>query len=253
MILDEIIAATEARIAGMPGPFPGVQQASGKASGLFDAIKPRYGRNAIISEIKFGSPSRGVIRKGGNPADLARTMVSAGCAALSIVTEPFFFHGDPAMISAVRPFVDVPILRKDFIIDERQIAETRDLGADAVLLISGVLGERLADFVEMARAYTLEPLVEVHNADETRAALDSGTRLVGINNRSLMDFSIDLTTTMRLAPLVHDAGCRVVSESGFVWPYDVRRMRDKVDGFLIGSAIMSARDPARRLEGFVCA
>jgi len=153
----------------------------------------------------------------------------------------------------IRPYVDVPILRKDFIIDERQLAETMELGADAVLLITRILGDRLPDFVDLAFRYSVEPLVEVHTAEEVRIALDSGTRLVGINNRNLEDFSIDLSTTRRLAPLARDTGCRVVSESGFVWPYDVRSLRHMVDGFLIGSAIMSAKDPAKRLEGFISA
>jgi len=253
MILDEIVAATKTRVAGLPESFPDMRSAPRPNHGLFEAMKQIDGHNAIISEIKFGSPSRGIIRTGNDPVGLACMMVSAGCSALSIITEPSFFHGDPGLVSLVRPFVDVPILRKDFIIDERQLAETRDLGADSVLLITRILGKRLADFVDMAFQYSLEPLVEVHTVDEVRMALDSGTRLVGINNRNLLDFSIDLSTTRRLAPFVREAGCRVVSESGFVWPYDVRSMRNVVDGFLIGSAVMSARDPAKRLEGFVSA
>lgn len=253
MILDEIVAATRARVAGMPATFQDLTPASGDIRGLYEALKREEGHNAIISEIKFGSPSRGIIRAGGDAAGLAHMMESAGCSALSIITEPTFFHGNPRLIPMVRPCVEVPILRKDFIIDERQIAETRDLGADSVLLIARILGRHLADFVDMAVAYSLEPLVEVHNAVEVQAALNSNTRIVGINNRNLQDFSIDLSTSRRLAPLVREAGCRVVSESGYVWPYDVRSMRNIVDGFLIGSAVMSAKDPAKKLEGFVSA
>ncbi|MCU0632628.1 MAG: indole-3-glycerol-phosphate synthase [Methanolinea sp.] len=253
MILEEILAATGARVSDLPEQFSEMAQGSRVGNGLFEAMVQRDGRNAIISEIKYASPSRGVIRAGDDPVKLARMMVSAGCSALSVITEPSFFHGHPGLIPEILPHVDVPILRKDFIIDERQMAETRALGADAVLLITAVLGDRLADFVEMASHYSLEPLVEVHTAEEVSTALDSGTRLVGINNRNLKDLTIDLSTTRRLAPLVRDAGCRVVSESGFVWPYDVRSMRKLVDGFLIGSSIMSARDPEKRLGGFVSA
>lgn len=253
MILDEIVAVTEARVAGLPDSFPGAGSTQVNGDGLFDAMTQRPGHNAVISEIKFGSPSRGTIRRGDEPVALARAMDSAGCAAISVITEPAFFHGHPELIPMIRPYVDVPILRKDFIIDERQLAETMELGADAVLLITRILGDRLPDFVDLAFRYSVEPLVEVHTAEEVRIALDSGTRLVGINNRNLEDFSIDLSTTRRLAPLARDAGCRVVSESGFVWPYDVRSLRHMVDGFLIGSAIMSAKDPAKRLEGFISA
>ncbi|OPY39764.1 MAG: Indole-3-glycerol phosphate synthase [Methanoregulaceae archaeon PtaU1.Bin222] len=253
MILDEIVAATKARIAGMPAPSHDLDHVSMAGSGLYKVLKREEGHNAIISEIKFGSPSRGVIKAGGDAASLARMMVSSGCSALSVITEPDFFHGNSALIPEIRPFVEVPILRKDFIIDERQIAETRELGADSVLLIAGILGEHLADFVDLAVAHSLEPFVETHTLREVHAALDSGTRIVGINNRNLLDFSVDLSTTRRLAPFIREAGCKVVSESGFVWPYDVRSMRNMVDGFLIGSAVMSAPDPAKRLEGFVSA
>jgi len=253
MILEEIISATGARVAGLPDHFPVAGHDAVPKKSLFEAMVQRDGRNAIISEIKFASPSRGIIREGQDPVGLARMMVSAGCSALSVITEPSFFKGDPGLIPAIRPHVDVPILRKDFIIDERQIPETRSLGADAVLLITAVLNERLPRFVEMAFQHSLEPIVEIHDAGEVATAVDSGARLIGINNRNLKDFSIDLSTTKRLAPLVRDAGCRVVSESGFVWPYDVRSLRKEVDGFLIGSSIMSAKDPKKRLGGFVSA
>lgn len=253
MILDEIVAATRDRVEEMPATFRDLTPPSGNKRELYEALNREKGHNAIISEIKFGSPSRGILREGGDAVGLARMMESSGCSALSIITEPTFFHGNPETIPMIRQFVEVPILRKDFIIDERQIAETRELGADSVLLIARVLGRDLADFVDMAVAYSLEPLVEVHNAGEVRAALDSDTRIVGINNRNLLDFSIDLSTSRRLAPLVREAGCKAVSESGYVWPYDVRSMRNVVDGFLIGSAIMSARDPGKKLEGFVSA
>ena len=253
MILDEIISSTGVRVAGLPEQYPvGVTGGKQKMS-LVGVMGERNGRNAIISEIKYASPSRGVIRESGDPVELARMMVSAGCAALSVITEPSFFHGHPGLIPLIRPHVEVPILRKDFIIDERQLAETRALGADAVLLITSVLRDRLPEFVDMAAGYSLEPLVEVRTSGEVANAVDSGARLVGVNNRNLADFSIDLSTTRRLAPLIRDAGCRVVSESGFVWPYDVRSLRKVVDGFLIGSSVMSAKDPKKRLGGFVSA
>lgn len=253
MMLEEIVSATRARVAVLPGQYSSTPINTAPHKSLYEAMVQRDGRNAIISEIKYASPSRGVIREDRDPVGLARMMVSAGCSALSIITEPLFFQGHPDLIPAIRPHVKVPILRKDFIIDERQILETRALGADAVLLITTILRERLSQFVKMAFQHSLEPLVEIHTAEEVEIAVNCGARLIGINNRNLGDFSIDLSTTKRLAPLVREAGCRVISESGFVWPYDVKRFRKEVDGFLIGSSIMSAKDPQKRLGGFVSA
>jgi indole-3-glycerol phosphate synthase len=252
MILDQVIRATAERVAGLPrtpGEFPGKRD----HHSLHAALGRRSGRNAIIAEIKFASPSRGSIREEIDPSGLAAGLSSAGCAALSVLTEPFFFNGRPEFIPVIRSGVRVPILRKDFIIDERQLAESRILGADAVLLIAGVLGDRLPCMVDAAFAHGLEPLVEVHTADEVRAALVTATRMVGINNRDLGTLRIDLSTTLRLAPLVRDAGLAVVSESGLLWPCDVRGLRQHADGFLIGSAIMAAQDPVKALEGFVFA
>jgi len=252
MILDQVIRATATRVAGLPrtpGEFPGKRD----HHSLCAALGRRSGRNAIIAEIKFASPSRGSIREEIDPAGLAASLSSAGCAALSVLTEPHFFNGRPEFIPAIRPGVRVPILRKDFIIDERQLAESRILGADAVLLITGVLGDRLPGMVDAAFDHGLEPLVEVHTADEVRTALGTETRMVGINNRDLRTLRIDLSTTVRLAPLVRDAGLAVVSESGLLWPCDVRGLRHHADGYLIGSSIMAAQDPVKALEGFVFA
>ncbi|NYT07627.1 MAG: indole-3-glycerol-phosphate synthase [Methanomicrobiales archaeon] len=252
MILEQVIRATAGRVAVLPGN-PGEFPEKREHHSLNAALGRRDGRNAIIAEIKCASPSRGSIREGIDPGILATGMTRAGCAALSVLTEPYFFNGRPEFIPAVRSEVTVPILRKDFIIDERQLAETRFLGADAVLLIAAVLGDDLPDMVAAAFAHGLEPLVEVHTADEVKAALRTTTRMIGINNRDLGTLAIDLSTTVRLAPLVRDAGLSVVSESGYLWPCDVRGLRHLADGFLIGSALMAARDPAKALEGFVFA
>jgi indole-3-glycerol phosphate synthase len=252
VILDQVIRATAGRVAGLPrnpGEFPLKRD----HHSLHAVLGRRGGRNAIIAEIKFASPSRGNIREEIDPAGLAVGMASAGSAALSVLTEPYFFHGRTEFIPIIRARVTVPILRKDFIIDERQLVESRMLGADAVLLIARVLGDGLPDMVDAAFAYGLEPLVEVHTADEVKAALGTATRMVGINNRNLNTFRIDLSTTLRLAPLVREAGLVVVSESGFLWPCDVRGLRHLADGYLIGSAIMAAQDPQKALEGFVFA
>jgi indole-3-glycerol phosphate synthase len=253
MILEQVLRATAGRVAELPEPGTSHVSRRRRIRRLTDAIKKKPGRNAIIAEIKFASPSRGTMREGGDPIRFSREFASAGCAALSVLTEPVYFHGRPDHLSLIRPAVEVPLLRKDFIIDERQLEESRELGADAVLLIAGVLGKELGHMVDLATSYGLEPLVEVHTGDEVKAALGTSTRLVGINNRDLRTFRTDLSTTIRLAPLVRDAGLAVVSESGFIWPCDIRTIRPLADGFLIGSSIMAAKNPVRRLEGFVFA
>jgi indole-3-glycerol phosphate synthase len=252
MILEQVIRSTTRRISGLPrisGSYPEKKE----HRSLAEALRRKRRRNAIIAEIKFASPTRGNIREVSDPVILARDLVAAGCSALSVLTEPVFFHGQPEFITAIRPKISVPLLRKDFIIDERQLAESTALGADAVLLIARLLGNRLPDMVESARAFGLEPLVEVHAGEEVKAALATNTSIVGINNRDLNSLNVDLSTTLRLGPIVRDAGLMVVSESGFLWPCDVRGLRQHADGFLIGSAIMAAKRPVKRLEGFIFA
>ena len=148
MILDEIIRRTEKRVAQLPRSFH--EDPSRNRVSLAEAIRNRNGRNAIIAEIKCASPSRGVIRRNVDMAMMAGVLKEGGCTALSILTEPYFFGGTVQDIGRVKSAVSLPVLRKDFIIDERQIAESRSLGADAVLLIAAVLKSDLPDFVDLA-------------------------------------------------------------------------------------------------------
>ncbi len=252
MILDEIIRSTGERLAGL-GPLQALDPTGMPHRSLEKSIRACRGKNAIIAEVKYASPSRGRIHEGCTPEAIAREFVAAGAAGLSVLTEPTFFGGSTEFLVRVRREVSIPILRKDFIIDERQLAETRTLGADAVLLIARVLGDRLSAFVDEAHALGLEPLVEVHNRSEMEHALDTKANLIGINNRNLETMRIDLSTTVRLAEAARDEGRTVVSESGIAWPYDVRNLARHCDAFLIGSALMSARDRRKRLEGFVFA
>ncbi|MCC7566493.1 MAG: indole-3-glycerol-phosphate synthase [Methanomicrobiaceae archaeon] len=253
MILDEIIRATEARVLHL-ADRPAIDTSYRPVS-LQGAIRSaaRARRHAVIAELKYASPSRGTLECAIPPEALAAEMIAGGCAALSVLTEPSYFSGSIENLSRVRRVADAPILRKDFIIDERQLYETRALGADAVLLIARVLGEELPSFVDLASALGLEPLVEVHTREEAEAALATDAGIIGINNRDLRTMAIDLNTTRRLSDLVHDEGRLVVSESGICWPYDIKQLRDCCDAFLIGSAIMSARNRQKRLEGFVFA
>jgi indole-3-glycerol phosphate synthase len=184
---------------------------------------------------------------------MAGVLEKSGCVALSVLTEPYFFGGTVRDIRDVKGAVSVPVLRKDFIIDERQLAETRALGADAVLLIAAVLGRRLPAFVELVREYRLEPLVEVHTKAEVELALATGTVIIGINNRDLSTLAIDRSTTRILSESIRSAGRLIVSESGIRSADDVREMKQHCDAFLIGSSIMADIHPQKKLEEFVCA
>jgi len=251
MILDEILETTRDRVRALAGnPFPASTDGHRSLAG---AIRLISGRNAIIAEVKFSSPSRGRIRDPTPPQLVARDLVAGGCCALSVLTEPHFFGGSVDFIARVRRAVGVPVLRKDFIIDPLQLEETRSLGADAVLLIACLLGDRLPDLVERALALGLEPLVEVHTRGEAEIALETGADLIGVNNRDLQTMEIDLSTTLHLGPVIQRAGKIVVSESGIRVPEDIRTLRPACDAFLIGSSIMAAADPKQTLEEFVCA
>ena len=251
MILDEIIKRTEKRVTNLPASFPEERRFS--RNSLAGAIRNRKERNAIIAEIKCASPSLGVIRRNVDMAMMAGVLQDGGCVALSVLTEPYFFGGTGHDIARVREAVDLPVLRKDFIIDERQIAESRALGADAVLLIAAVLKQRLPDFVDAVIGYGLEPLVEVRTREEAEIALATKTSIIGINNRNLSTLSIDRSTTRRLSESIRKNGTLVVSESGMRSADDIREMKKYCDAFLIGSSLMSHKNPRTKLEEFVCA
>ena len=251
MILDEIIKRTEKRVAQLPATFP--ENGTRAPTSLIGAIRNRNSRNAIIAEIKCASPSRGAIRRNVDMAMMAGVLAGKGCVALSVLTEPYFFGGSGQDIAKVKTAVSIPVLRKDFIIDEQQIGETRALGADAVLLIAAVLRERLPVFVDLAQEYGLEPLVEVHNAEEIKIALATRAELIGINNRNLATLTIDRSTTRLLSESIRSAGRTIVSESGMRSADDIREMKPYCDAFLIGSSIMMHNRPEKKLEEFVCA
>ncbi len=253
MILDEILEATERRVHALSrdrparSPFP-----PGPGRSLARAISRAPG-NAIIAELKFASPSRGRIRTPDSPGGIARDLAGAGCCALSVVTEPEFFGGSPEILVRARQAVGVPVLRKDFIIDPLQLVETRALGADAILLIASILGERLPLFVARARHLGIEPLVEVRSREEGHAAIVAGAGLVGINNRDLRTLETDLATTLAIGPDLKGQGRQIISESGIRTPDHVRALRHACDAFLVGSSLMAAEQPAKALEALVCA
>ena len=235
----------------LPATFP--EPVARIHASLTAAIRASAGKNAVIAEIKCASPSRGMIRRNVDMAQMAGVLTEGGCVALSVLTEPYFFGGAGMDVARVKSAVNLPVLRKDFIVDERQIAETRALGADAVLLIAAVLGDRLPAFVDLASDYGLEPLVEVHNSAEAESAVGTNATLIGINNRNLATMTIDRSTTRILSECVRGGGRLVVSESGMRSADDVREMKPYCDAFLIGSSIMSHEHPRKKLEEFVCA
>ncbi len=169
MILDDIILRTKKRVALLPRDFP--ENGAMPHMSLIDAIRNTDARNAIIAEIKCSSPSRGIIRRNVDMAMMAGALASSKCVALSVLTEPYFFGGTGQDIARVKSAVSIPVLRKDFVIDERQIPESLALGADAVFLIATVLKERLPAFVNLALDYGLEPLVEVHTVSRSGVGL----------------------------------------------------------------------------------
>ena len=251
MILDDILEATRDRVRDLEGRS--FSHPPREPRSLSHAISRAPGKNAIIAEVKFASPSAGQIRSPAPPEELAGGLVSGGCCALSVLTEPRFFGGSPESLGRVRAAVGVPVLRKDFIIDPVQLDETAFFGADAVLLIASILGDRLPSFVEGAGALGIEPLVEVHTREEADAALRTGAGLIGVNNRDLRTMETDLGTTLALGPVLRGAGRRVISASGILTPGHIRMLRPACDAFLIGTSIMASPDPGKAVEAFVCA
>ncbi len=251
MMLDRILKQTKKRVEQLPADFP--EPDARAPLSLAEAIRACGGKNAIIAEIKCASPSRGIIRRNVDAAVMAGELREGGCTAISVLTEPYFFGGTLRDLGKVRRSVNLPVLRKDFIIDTRQIDESRSAGADAVLLIAAVLGRGLPLFVEYAIGSGLEPLVEVHNEKEAADAAATEATMIGINNRDLGTLQIDRSTTRVLSEQIRGEGKMIVSESGMRSADDVRELRPYCDAFLIGSAIMSHRHPREKLEEFVCA
>jgi indole-3-glycerol phosphate synthase len=221
-----------------------------------DLPPPRDFRNAIrslpcaiIAEVKRRSPSKGRIREAFDPCRIAAEYEQNGAAAISILTDEPFFEGDPAFLPAIREVVDLPLLRKDFIIDPYQIYETRAIAGDALLLIAGILADdQMREHVCTAESLGLTPFVEVHTRRELERALMAGAEVIGINNRDLKTFSTDLHTTLNLAPHV-PLDRIVVSESGIRSRADIETlMKAGIRAFLVGEALMRAEDVGGKLK-----
>ena len=235
------LAALKARVADLEEPPRGFVRA------LRACVES--GWTAVIAEIKKGSPSKGVIRADFDPIDIAEIYAQHGAACLSVLTDERFFHGHLRFLGLVREQVRLPLLRKDFLYDRYQLWEAREAGADAVLLIAAMLEPaQLADLVAEAAEIGLDVLLEVHDEREVEMALQVPVELVGINNRDLRTFQVDLAVTERLAPRI-PADRLVVAESGITTRGDVLRLQSAgANVFLVGESLMRSPDIGVKLD-----
>ncbi len=204
---------------------------------------------AIVAEVKRASPSRGRLREDFNPARIARSYEQGGAAAISVLTDSQFFEGHINHLNVVRAATSLPLLRKDFIIHESQLLESRAMGADAVLLIASILPEeRLEALIRLSCQLGLAPLVEIHSELELAKALHAGAEIIGINNRNLDSFKTDISLSMKLAPLIPPEAL-LISESGIAVRADIELlMTAGIKAFLIGEALITAADPETKLR-----
>jgi indole-3-glycerol phosphate synthase len=254
-ILDQIVEARRGSIAHRKRSLPeaalkfAVEKAQPPRD--FPAALSRDAFN-VIAELKKASPSRGVLREHYAPATLAMNLELAGAAALSVLTEEEFFRGSLGDLKDAKKATQIPILRKDFIIDPWQVLEARAAGADAFLLIVAILDDAtLRELLELGRSLKMEPLVEVHSREEIGRAAAAGARIIGVNNRDLRDFSVRIETSLELIEAIPE-NCMAVSESGLRTHEDLARLRRAgFDAFLVGEHLMKDADPATPLRALL--
>lgn len=260
-ILDTIVAQKRIEVARMQDEvcdvraLRGLMQARGERRDFIAALRqPRLGKVSLIAEVKKASPSAGVICADFDPVRIARAYESAGASCLSVLTDERFFQGSLDFLAAIRREVKLPLLRKDFMIDPRQIAEAIRAGADAILLIVAILEDaRLREMHELAVGAGLAALVEVHDEAELDRALASGARLIGVNNRDLKSFKVDLSVTERLAHRVAQLGksgeILLVGESGIHTRADVVRLETAgTEAILVGESIVKSPDIGAKIR-----
>lgn len=232
----------EQLIASLEGTIP--------TRGFADAIAKKIssGKPGVIAEIKKASPSKGVIRENFHPAEIARSYQQGGAACLSILTDIDFFQGGDEYLKQARAACQLPVIRKEFIIDPYQVYEARYIGADCILLIAACLDDtRMSELNDLAHHLRMDVLIEVHDEEELARALRVDNRLIGINNRNLRTFDMDLGTTLEMLDRIPDNRI-LVTESGIHTTEDVALMqRNGVNAFLVGEAFMRAEEPGEKL------
>lgn len=261
MILDEIAAKTIERVEAekrkvSPADIKAMAveaaaRQSAESGGFlfpFEGALAKPGMS-FICEVKKASPSKGIIAEKFPYVEIGREYEAAGADALSVLTEPFYFKGSNDYLSAIRREVSIPLLRKDFTVDEYMIYQARSIGADAVLLICSILSPgQLSEYGAIARELGLSALVEAHDESEVEMALSAGAGIIGVNNRNLKDFTVDIDNSLRLRKLV-PRDILFVSESGMKTRPDIARLEENgTDGVLIGETFMRSPDKARLLK-----
>jgi indole-3-glycerol phosphate synthase len=252
--LVKILAEKKNEVAGLKRSMPFNRDNKRQPLRDFKAAISIPQKISLIAEIKFASPSAGLIRAKADPISIGRIYENAGAAAISLLTDKRFFQGDLKHLPRLKRAISLPILRKDFIIDEVQIREAFFYGADAILLIARILSQgQLTEYIDLCRELGMAPLTEIHSRDDLDKAVAGGTEIIGINNRDLDSFKVDIQTTFKLASLV-PSDCILVSESGIRAKGDIRALQTTgIQAILVGSALMRSKDPAKKTNEMVIA
>ena len=256
MILDKIVAHKKNELIYRKQMYPlsglkTTDRVDTAPRGFKEALKASS-QTALIAEIKRASPSAGWIRKDVDPVELAKTYERCGASAISFLTDKEFFKGSISGLRQVKQAINIPVLRKDFIIDPYQIYEASAFGADAILLIVAILSDtELKRFLLLCEDLTLDALVEVHTKGELDKAIEAGAKIIGINNRNLKTFDVNLSTTIELVRHIPKDVIRV-SESGIKTYDDIRRIKEAgVDAVLVGTVLMEAEDTEKKIKEFI--
>jgi indole-3-glycerol phosphate synthase len=249
---DEVAAAKKHRsLQSLRAEVEGDKELRAGLRGFEASLRKKIdaGQAGVIAEVKKASPSKGVLRADFRPAEIAESYANAGAACLSVLTDVNFFQGADEYLRQARAACDIPVLRKDFMVDMYQIYAARAMGADCILLIVSALDHGLmAEMEACAHELGMDVLIESHDGDELTAALNLKSRLIGINNRNLRTFDVTLDTTLNLLSRIPQERM-VITESGIMGPQDVQRMRaSDVHAFLVGEAFMRAPDPGAELR-----
>ena len=255
MILERIVKAKHKEVASLKEitPLAQLEDAIGNLGPVRDFRRAiSNARCSIIAEVKRSSPSKGRIREEFDPVQIATIYQDNGAHAVSVLTDEAFFEGKGTYLSDIKKIIDLPLLRKDFVIDPYQIYETRFFGGDALLLIAGLLEQgQLREYIQLSETLVLAPLVEVHTKEDLDKALAAGADIIGINNRDLKTFSTDIKITLELAPLIPRDRI-VVTESGINSREDIEQLMEVgIHAFLIGEALMRAEDIGGKLRELV--